>query len=275
MLALIGSSVSAACAGERVTLAGNVEVRIAVLDELRNSVAEDRFVEGETILVRATVSDLSALQAKLDLDKTQRSPDQHAQAVPLEVSSLQEVASQLVLVANEKPLQGETQQELRLQRVERHAAAMADARPHSAQVELWWSVDPITTRPGRVSLVLDVPSHPHAGPATREFEVVSPEQATRDNHCRALYVKARIALDAGRDREAAEVAERATQVGEPLGYHRMFAMRVLGDALYALGNRRAALDAYRESVRIAEAAFPKSDLPVVLGPRIRELEKEQ
>jgi hypothetical protein len=144
----------------------------------------------------------------------------------------------------------------------------------SDHVHVWWSVDSDDLPDGTLALEVHPPSGAlqDEGHAVVEFEVIAVEGASGSERCRADYVTARLALDAGDYELAAERARESAAVGERVEYYRMAALHVLGNASAALGNDVEALDAYRLVLEIANEAFPKSRLPALLGPVIRRLE---
>ena len=123
-----------------------------------------------------------------------------------------------------------------------------------------------------VSPGADVTATAAPDPSVLDFELVSTERATAAERARAIYVKAHVAFDKKAYRQVIELAAQAAELGEANGYYRMAALHLLGDAHFALDNKQEALQAYRDVLVIARAAFPKSRLPAILGPRVRQLE---
>lgn len=288
--------ITGAVATDRVVLPDDVELRIGACDELGNSVPDNRFVRGEVIIVRVTLSALRVLQAKADLDEakmqvtllsSQETPEQTKEAKDrmasaearlakerrkIELAPLRGVAAQLAMAtllttSGEEP----ARTELRADIVEHGTGEETESRTGGARIEVWWSLETAVIALGKITLEVAPKTGAVSTVATTLLDLVAPEQTTQDNRCRVAYIPARLASKAGRYRDAAEHAERAAKIGDRLGYHRMAALSVLGDAHYALNDTQAALDAYRQALEIAEVAFPNSHLQVFLAHRVREL----
>jgi len=285
---MIGAGGEVRAVGPRSVLPGNVELRVSVADALGNPVSSGRFVEGETVLVKATLSALEVLDARAAADRLQAQmsrpggagPERtrveeefHAMEGKLAAAGDAVVRSPLGGLANRLRLTAEVTRPARAAgtaypNLVRLVSAGPPPPPDAAHVETRWSFDSSTAGPGTVSVLVQLEGE---APAAVTFDVVPNDVATGSERCRAAYAGAHLALEAKRYKDAADLAATAVALGEPLEYHRMAALHVLGDAQSALGNRSAALAAYRDALQIAVAAFPKSALPAILGSRVQEL----
>ena len=302
ILAVAASTVATA-AGDRFLLPGSVELRLTVSDELSNPVANNRFVTGEVVRVTATLLPLKVLDARAALDaarvrlmvlgsegsqeKRQQAEQKLASArarvdaarTALAENSLQERADQLVVEVHlSVPSAGSQAAESVPILRQAPLSGMGTSHTVGDVLTLWWQVETTNLPAGTVTVTVSVSPDADAtaaaapDPSVLDFELVSTERATTAERARAIYVKAHVAFDKKAYRHVIELAAQAAELGEANGYYRMAALHVLGDAHFALGNKRAALQAYREVLVIAKAAFPKSGLPTILGPRVRELE---
>lgn len=296
-LAVVGGVAEVGRAGERAILPDGIQLRVSVSDQLGNPVTQDTFVKGEVVLIHATLSDLGALQARANQDRSTvqrlrlagslreeeeirraaaRAEVEQGRAIEgLLPSSLQRMAGKLVLTARRFE-QGRGGAALTPTPLEADATIQSSRQSVRDRTEVWWKLDSAALLPGPILLQLASGAHVGAASASMRFELVSPEQASPENRCRSIYVRARLAMEAKPPRhdEAARLAEDAAQFGLPNGYYRMAALHTLGDAQSALGNRQAAIAAYRQALDIVNAAFPKSRLPYILSARIRDLEAE-
>ncbi len=302
-IAIITGAADVGRAGERCVLPGNVELRVSVADGLGNPVPNERFVRDELILVSGVLSALDVLEAQAAVDRARaqamrfgnaRSPERakeageqliSAQAALVQAhrktsrSSLKELADGLVLTPSRDDSRQRSEQiEINAVRLEGPGRPERTGPLGDAIAEVRWLVDTTALPSGTFRLQVSPQAQtPGVGTPHVEvrFVVVPSRDATNAERCRAQYVRAQLAFDAGRYEEAANLAGPAAELGAPFGYYRMAALHVLGDAHYATENTGAALDAYRRALEIAKVAFPKSRLPFILGRRIRELEENE
>lgn len=295
--------VASASADDRSMLPGNVELRVTLSDEIGNPVEGNMFVQGEVILVRTTLSSLEALEARAQADKAR------AKLTMLRKNGMEELAAKcskdlaaaenrLTLVNRqlaEQPLTALAEQltvgairqqvpggavptALSLSRLANKATEKVDGEADGAVVEVVWSLDSATADCGMVSVRIAPPAMKggtatSATPAEVRFILLSAEQASGDTRCRSVYVKAHLAVEAKRFKDAVRHAEEASGLGNPLGYYRLASFHVLGNAREALGETKAALEAYRQALAIVEKAFPKAcHTHRILTDRIRKLE---
>ena len=287
--------------GERSLLPGSVELRLTVSDELGNPVPDNRFVTGEVVLLTVTLLPLKVLDARAALDEAQLrlrvlgsegSPEKRQQAeqklasaharmdtarTALAENSLQERADHLVVKALLSVPPGGSQVDESVPIRRQDPLSGADTSQTAGDVlRLQWQIETSVLQAGTVNVTVspgtDATATAMLNPAALDFAVVSTDRATAGERARATYVKAHVALEKKAYRQVIELAAQAAELGEANSYYRMAALHVLGDAHFALGNKRAALQAYREVLVIAKAAFPKSGLPTILGPRVRQLE---
>lgn len=290
-------------AGDRVMLNGNIEMRISIADEIGNPVLEGRFVRGDRVMVTVTLSDMSALKARalaheamLYATRAQRTndPDHRAEATEklniaeaaqrdakrsLAVKALDSLARRLVVRGLRRGV-GDPFEEIELPLQSVGVAPGSGGRDSAREAvrEVRSAIDTSKLPAGVLSVRAEVPAaqQRHGAPAIAEaqLQLVSLDQATPAERGRSAYVKAHAALETGRFVDAARLAKEAADFSPPLDYYQMASWHVLGDAQFALGDRPAALAAYREALRVAEQAFPKSHLRAIVAPRIRELEGE-
>jgi tetratricopeptide (TPR) repeat protein len=302
-LMAVAAPVGVTTASDRTLLPGNVELRVELTDETGNSVSGDRFVQGEVILIRATLTALEMVQAEADHEGAQRAlsaarvAGKGAAAAKAE-KALSEAEARLDTARRNlaaSPLRAKAQAltaaaaveggdksrpavQLTAAPLERSGGEDLDGRTNGARTERWWSVDSGPAPAGNVALQVAAASSegaPGAAPAKSEirFQVVAANEAKPDELGRVNYVKAHVALDAKRYEDAARLAEQALQYsnGSP-DYQRLATLHVLGDANFQLGNKQAALAAYRQLLEIVQTSFPKSHLPEIIGPRVQKLE---
>lgn len=273
---------------DRTRLPDNVELAAGVFDELGNHVPGGRVVAGETVLIRATLTDLETLEARRRLDAARlRDAAVASGAVPGAGNPRAAQAEQALAQAErrlaERPLaerfavlaatlRGDAgvvdvaMSEVRLPR-----ADVLEQLARGARTERRWAARTGDLAPGRYRAVLTLELDGRTYTVEAGFELVAAATATAEERARGLAIPALRALRAGQHADAARLAAAAADVADPLGEQRMRALRIRGDALYALNDRPGALAAYRDAVAIAQAAFPKSNLPQVLAPRMRRL----
>jgi hypothetical protein len=261
---------------DRLRLPDGIELAVAASDAIGNT--EVRFVQGETIRISATISALDVLDAMARADRAEVTA-----RAPQEGGAAGDVGASRQRVAEAKARVGPRLQELRGKLAVDvltvgETSRQADVVPvksgaseivNGAREEVWWVFDGASTPAANLTFrvaLADPPSEVRVS-----VDIVPVEAATQAERCRASYIGAHLAFEQGRVQEAAALAREAAGLGESRGYYTMAAFHVLGDAQSRLGDGAGALEAYRRALKIAEAAFPKSNLPDLLGRRIREL----
>lgn len=292
-----------ASADECSMLPGNIELRVVLTDEIGNPVDGNNFVKGEVILVRTTLSSLDALEARAQADAAETGLNM------LQKNGMEELAAKFakdltaaenrLIVVNrqlaDQPLAdrakqlmaeavrqsttgGATPMALSLSRLANKSPERVPGQAEGAVAEVVWSLDSATVDCGTVSIRVAPPitkdgTATSITPAEIRFSLLSVEKASSDTLCRAAYVKAHVAIEAKRFKDAVKHAEEASRLGDPLGYYRLASFHVLGHAHETLGETKAALDAYHQTLVIIEKAFPKAGhTRLDLKKRIRKLE---
>lgn len=276
-------------------------LRIEVLDELLSPVPDNTFLQGATVLVRGMLYSPAALDARAETDRAEvrvrameegaadpQSLDK-ARATRLEArAELQELtarlennrliargleAAQAAIFVRAGDKSGQELAVATARRVTdetrlRVGSLAADALTGT----LLWEVR--TDELGTGSWRVQATSADFCPPGTADFDVIPLEAGTPEQQMILAYVDARVAAARGDTAEALRLAQEAISLGPPLHMNVMFSYRLLGDLYYDRGQRQAALEAYQQALAIAQEAFPKSDIPAILEPRIRELEQE-